>query len=164
MTQLLNVRDGRSSGLTHGPGNTPIGSAFTAGGAVLNTGAPTGACASAHYCYTLTVESSTVTFSSVQFEVKNSAGSVFANTVAGKFSILAVNGTVVASQTIPVGGVAMTGAFSSFTYVSASTPLTSTYTIVVDLGVTAVSPAGAGLQFVTIGIGSYSGSTSTALP
>src|SRR5580658_10823265 len=64
------------SGLTHGPGSTPIGSAFTTGKATAGTcaatssqalgaSAITGGCKAGDFIYTLTIESSTVTFGSV---------------------------------------------------------------------------------------------------
>jgi len=164
------------SGLTHGPGSTPIGSAFTAGNPISSkttAGAAT-ACAAAaadtiatfvasgDYTYTLTVETSTITFTSALFEVKTATGAV--DTAAIGFYVVNVGGTVVACSNGLTG--AMTTAFSTFATGNAcngatcvtSTPLTSIYTIVIDMGAT--NPAGTGTSFVAVGIGSYSGTTS----
>lgn len=77
-----------------------------------------------------------------------------------------LSGVVVAKSTVFAGGLAMPTGFSVFPSppgLSTSTPLTSLFTIVVDMGQTA-STTGTGLSFVTIGIGSYSGTTSISLP
>ncbi len=153
------------SGLTHGPGNTPIGSAFTVGSATpstCKTGSTyaTNGCLGGDNIYTLSIASSTVTFGSVQFEVKDSAGAVVALTKGvGGFSVLTITGTVAAQSGAASATMAMTGTFA--TYPSTATPstsLTSLYTIVIDMG-TAPAPGGQGYTFVALGIGSYSGST-----
>jgi flagellin-like protein len=166
------------SGLTHGPGSTPIGSAFTAGNPVSSTvsGAGAGAaCVAAaadtvttfvkggDYIYTLTVESSTISMSSGLFEVKTSTGAIDALAVG--FYVVNVGGVVVACANGLTG--AMTTPFSVYSTTATacngaacttSTPLTSIYTIVIDMSAT--NPAGSGLSFVAIGTGSYSGTTS----
>ena len=163
------------SGLTHGPGSTPIGSAFTAGNPISskcaagNTYATNG-CLAADYIYTLTVESSTVSMASVLFEVKNSAGGIVAAT-SGGFSVMSISGVVVAQSTNSAA-LAMTTTFQTYSGVatacngaacSGSSPLTSIYTIVIDMGT--ASPSGLGYSFVAIGTGSYSATTSPlALP
>jgi len=155
------------SGLTHGPGSTPIGSAFTAGNAITGTCSPAQVtakeCAAAgHYTYTLTIESSTVTFASVQFEVKNSGGTVVTTTTGQGFVILAIAGNPVAWGNVTGGVMAMTSALTTPSSFPTSTPLSTTYTILVDMGT--ASPSGQGYNFVTLGVGSYSGTTSYALP
>ena len=155
------------SGLTHGPGNTPIGTAFTAGSATPSTCA-TGntyaakGCLAGDYIYTLSIASSTVTFGSVQFEVKDSAGGVVALPAGvGGFSVLTITEAVAAQSGPASATMAMTGTFATYPgtppLATASTSLTTLYTIVIDMGTT--SPAGLGYTFVVLGIGSYSGST-----
>ena len=164
------------SGLTGGGvGSKPIGTAFTVGAPLLSgpAVAVTG-CALNHYCYTVTVESSTVNFGNVLFEVKTSAGAIAVATVAGSFTVLGIAGGAAASATVAAAsGMAMTASFATFgnfcgptqtTACSSSSPLTNLYTIVVDLGVTAASPAGTGLTFVTLGNGGFTGTTSISLP
>jgi archaeal type IV pilus assembly protein PilA len=156
------------SGLTHGPGSTPIGSAFTAGNPTSSTCA-TGStmvangCLAGHFIYTLTVESSTVTMGSVVLEVKTPTGAVFVSTGVGGFSVMTISATVCAQYAQPAaGGLAMTAAFGTYPAAqgcSSSTPLTNLYTIVIDMG--AAGPyTGQGLTFVALGTGSYSGTTS----
>ncbi len=161
------------SGLTSGGvGSKPIGSAFNAGNPILgNPGSGTSStCATTSttlaaaiktgdYTYTLTVESSTITIGSALFEVKTAAGAVSA--FAGGFYIVNIAGLVVACSS---GALAMSSAFSIFPTdvagTSASTPLTSLYTIVIDVAATGSNPSGIGLTFNALGTGSYSGTTS----
>jgi flagellin-like protein len=166
------------SGLTHGPGSTPIGSAFTAGNPTPSTTTSGAAAActtigaastiatfvpTAHYLYTLTVETSTITMTSFLFEVKTATGAV--DGAAAGFYVVNVGGVVVACSNGLTGAMTTTmGSFSSGATAcngatcTSSTPLTSIYTIVIDMGTT--NPAGTGLTFVAIGTGSYSGTTS----
>src|SRR5208282_19818 len=76
------------SGLFHGPGSVPIGSAFTAGrptpgtcaagsSQILGAAAISGGCTPGDFVYTITVESSTVSFGSLRLEVKTSAGLIY---------------------------------------------------------------------------------------
>jgi flagellin-like protein len=174
------------SGLTGGGvGSKPIGSAFNAGNPVSSKSSATGGvgslsggwtgtgCVSGDYCYTLTVESSTITFTSALFEVKTTAGTIYsAGAGTGGFSIVNIGGGVVAqSAHITIsGGLAMTspiaifnstaGACNSASCVTSS-PLTSIYTVVIDMGTS--SPSGLGLTFVAVGTGSYSGTTAPVL-
>ncbi|HTW40485.1 MAG TPA: archaellin/type IV pilin N-terminal domain-containing protein [Thermoplasmata archaeon] len=162
------------TGLTHGPGSVGIGTAFNAGNPVSstcgagNTYAANG-CKAGDIIYTLTVESSSITFTSAQFEVKTATGSIAAITTGtGGFAIVNTAGVAVAASAATSASLAMTSPFSVFSAVagacngntcSSSSPLTSIYTIVIDLG-TAPSPSGQGYTFVAIGVGSYSGTTS----
>ena len=168
------------SGLTHGPGSTPIGSAFTAGNPIGSTcggaaAAPAVAtattlgasCIAGHYIYTLTVESSTVSFGSVLFEVKTAGGSVYSNAAAGSFSVVNIAGAIVATEPLAAAaGMAMPVTWTSYSAAQAansvaytnSVSLTSLYTVVIDTGSTTAT-TGQGLLFVTLGTGSYSGTT-----
>jgi archaeal type IV pilus assembly protein PilA len=157
------------SGLTHGPGNTPIGSAFAAGNptastcAVGNTYATNG-CLAGHFVYTLTIESSTITFGSIEMQVKTSGGTILTAAAVGGFSIVNTAGVVVA-QSVPAATImSMT---TTFTFpgglVTSSTPLTNLYSVEIDMG--SGNPAGQGYTFDGLGTGSYSGTTAAlALP
>ena len=164
------------SGLTHGPGSTPIGSAFTAGNPVASQ-CPAGdtfaanGCLAGNYIYTLTIESSTVSFGSVLFEVKTSAGAIaLTGTKAGGFSVLTIGGVVAAQSTnvAAASGLAMTATFPTYSAAagtcggtglcSTSSSLTNLYTIVIDMG-SVTSTTGLGYSFVVLGTGSYSGTT-----
>jgi archaeal type IV pilus assembly protein PilA len=171
------------SGLTHGPGNTPIGSAFQAGAATAGNSGYTGAssaCAAgtttlaaavkaSDWTYTLTIESSTVSFGSVGYEVKASTGAVLAGG-AGGFYVVNSGGQVAACYlTTAAGGFAVTGGMTYPTAAgaTASTSLTTLYTIVIDTGSNAAANpwTGQGDTFNAIGLGSYSGTTAAqALP
>jgi len=164
------------SGLTHGPGSTPIGTAFSAGNPISSkcaaggTYATTG-CLAADFVYVLTVETATANFGSVLFEVKTSAGSIVTAASVGGFSVMTIS-SVVAAQSAASTTLAMTGTFATFSGVattcngapcSASTPFSSIYTIEIDMGTS--SPVGLGYSFIAIGTGSYSGTTApVALP
>jgi flagellin-like protein len=156
------------SGLTHGPGNTPIGSAFAAGNPTAST-CPVGdtyainGCLAGHFVYTLTIESSTIAFGSIEMQVKTSGGTILTVGAVGGFSILNTAGTVVAQS----GSSVILSMTATFTYpgalVTASTPLTNLYTVEIDMGAT--NPAGQGYTFNGLGTGSYSGTTAAlALP
>jgi flagellin-like protein len=168
------------TGLTHGPGSTPIGSAFEAAHAIssnsLGTGGGADSCAAAtttsvasaivpgHWTYTMTVESSTVTFGSILLQVKTSAGMVADPAGAGGFFVVNSNSNVVACDLpVPVNGGLSMGGPAQFTFIAASgissvSPLTNLYTIVIDMGTT--SPVGSGFTFDAIWQGSFSGTTS----
>jgi flagellin-like protein len=169
------------SGLTHGPGSTPIGSALAVGrvtagtcaassAQTLGAAAITGGCKAGDFVYTLTIESSTVAFGSVLFEVKMSSGGAFSGGGASSsFAVLDTAGHV-AAITVTGATIAMTSTWSGYglttttpTY-KATTPLTNLYTIVIDGG-SSTSLTGQGLTLVTLGTGSFSGATSpSSLP
>jgi flagellin-like protein len=169
------------SGLTGGGvGSKPIGSAFNAGNPIASTcitgssqtigaSAVTGGCKAGDFIYTLTVESSTVSFGSVLFEVKTSSGAVYASQGgSGGFAVLNIAQQVVAVSVTGAGGLAMGATWLNYGLTttpsfSSSSSLTNLYTIVVDLGGTTAT-TGTGLSFVVVGTGGYSGTTSLALP
>jgi flagellin-like protein len=165
------------SGLTHGPGNTPIGSAFSMGAATSSSCGTTttwtvanhgciGSAGGGDFIYTLTVETSTVTLGSVLFEVKTAAGGAFVNTGAGGFAIVPLaGGTPACYSAIAAGaGMVMSGTCTVTGSYTSATPLTNVFNIVVDLG-QAGSTTGQGLSIIAIGTGSYSGNTApSSLP
>ena len=167
-----------ATSLAHGPGSTPIGSAFTAGnpttsntigsipvgGADTCTAASTtlaAAIVSGDWTYTLTVESSTVTFGSVLFQVKTSVGTVAPIVGTGFYVVNVAGGIAACSLTAASGGLSMGGSVQ-FVYPAAqgltsSSSLTNVYTIVIDMGTT--QPTGLGYAFDAVGQGSFSGTT-----
>ncbi len=162
-------------GACTGGGTTPIGSAFAGGPAFLST-CPTNdtyaldGCTAGDYAYTVTVDSSSVNFTSLLFEVKTADGAIVQLAVDGGFSIVAVNG-LVAAQSDPSTDLAMSSVFATFgasgtcgaSPCGPSTALTALDTIVIDMGT--ADPAGLGDQFVVLGTGLYSGTASPiALP
>ncbi|MGA8541979.1 MAG: archaellin/type IV pilin N-terminal domain-containing protein [Thermoplasmata archaeon] len=170
------------TGLTHGPSSTGIGGAFSAdrpSGSQCTKGGETFAangCLTGDYEYTLTVESSSITFANIEFQVKTSGGTILSlGAGVGGFSILNSGGAVAAQGTgngVTANAVmAMNAPLAHFgasptcngAACTTSTPFTSIYQIVIDMGTN--NPAAQGYTFVGIGIGSYSGTTTPlALP
>jgi len=154
--------------LVHGPGSLPIGSAFAAGTASAPTpctavGAPMVGCiAAGDFVYVVTIAQSTVTFGSVLFEVKSPVGTFYRATGDGGFNILNVAGQTDAAYNLSASGPLVVPGVLSWHYfagtgVSQYTPLTTVYSIVVDMG--SLSPSGQGDLFVAAGTGSYTGTT-----
>ena len=117
-------------------------------------------CTGGHYIYTLTIESSSVTFGSVLFEVRTSTGAAYELNATTGFSVMTIGDNVAAQTPFTFGEpMAMDTTFSTYgSGVSGSTDLTSVYTILIDVGTT--NPAGMGLSFVASGTGDYTGSSS----
>jgi hypothetical protein len=175
---FLAVGTGSYSGIT-APlallGSIPIGSAFSAGNPVsglCSTGYTYAAngCTSGDFVYTLTVESSSISFASVLFEVKTATGAIYTAASVGGFSIMNISEIVAAQMTPASTTLAMTSAFGTYSSVAGacngancgpSTPLTSVYTIVIDMGT--ANPTGQGYTFVAVGTAGYSGTTSPLL-
>lgn len=169
------------SGLTGGGvGSKPIGSAFTVGsnpspGAALcasgGTFATTGCVGTTHWTYTLTIESSTVNFGNVLFEVKTAAGAVLSVVGSGGFSVINLTGKVAAQSIAPGLAMAMSGSgFATYSATagtcgitgvlcSAGTTLTNLFTIVIDMGTG--NPTGLGYTFTVLGNSGYTGTTGT---
>jgi flagellin-like protein len=164
------------SGLTSGGvGSKPIGSAFAAsrptagtcaaGSAqTLGASAITGGCKAGDFIYTLTVESSSVSFGSVLFEVKTSLGATFTGgSASSSFAVIDLSNHV-AAISITGAAMAMTAKWSGYgptttaPAYSDSTPITNQHLIVIDMG-SATPTTNQGLAFVALGIGSYGGAT-----
>lgn len=145
------------------PGN------FTAGDPVLST-CPAGdtyasnGCLGGDYVYSLPILSSNATFGGVAFRVPSAGfGEVVVEGVGG-FSILNASDDLVA-QSIPLKTLLMLDDFTPLpaTQMDRSSPLSTVFTIVIDMGST--SPAGQGYTFVANAVGSFQGSTAPlALP
>jgi hypothetical protein len=158
------------SQLGPGPATTPLGAAFAAGNPFSETCSPTmvssDACVtSGDYAYSLTVEHSVVELDDVSFAVHEPTGALFANTNQAEFALVAASGATCAFTEIPAGAVlSMDGAWSNYANgCSPSAPLTTSMTIIVDMGQSG-STAGMGLLLEAVGLGGYSGTTVTGLP
>ncbi|HTV12586.1 MAG TPA: archaellin/type IV pilin N-terminal domain-containing protein, partial [Acidimicrobiales bacterium] len=158
------------SGLTHGPGSTPIGSAFAVGNAksatCTGTVATNGCAAGGKGIYNLTIEQSTVTFSSVLFEVITAGGGAYPAASGASFALVSVSsGMTAAYYTLTAAGGFVMPASPGWTYTSgyssSSTLTPGLFTVVVNFN-TVSAPTGQGLSLVAIGQGSYSGTTSPA--
>ena len=140
------------SGLTKGPGNTPLGTAFGFGTATPETGAAgTGCTGAADHCYNIGIASSSgVTTADLQFALKSATGG--AVTTSFTVTLVSVTGTSLAIWT----GQATSSA-------STTTSVSATQYLVLDTGTTSLSGAGDSFQAIATG-GSYSGSVSVNLP
>ncbi len=147
------------SGLTKGPGSTPIGSAFGFGTAVQTTS--TVACATGHVCYSVGIASasSSVTTATVSFSVQASGVGTAFTSVA----LVGLTGSVLAcfvgSSSSWVGP--NTGATACGTAALTSpVSISSTQTLVLDGGTSSL----AGDALIAAGTGSLQGTTSVTLP
>jgi archaeal type IV pilus assembly protein PilA len=162
------------SGLTHGPGTRPIGSALALGSPAAGTcwaaGVTNHVCGTAgDRVFNLTIqESAGVTLGDVLLEVKTSAGSVFKNTLTAGFAVMPIKGIVpVAYYTFVAGaGLAMSSTFTAGAGYSSSSPVSTTMYIVVGTGTPASSwTPNQGNYVVAYGTGHFSGTTAgTVLP
>jgi hypothetical protein len=148
----------------------PIGASFGVGSPILET-CPTGStfvaqgCTSGDYAYTVVIEFSAVYFDNVRLAVVTSAGANYSVSPSGGFSVLAVNASVAAqTSSAQMGGVlAMPTSWQSYAAgTHPSTPLVTTYSIVIDVGT--ADPTGMGLILQVYGNQGYSGLISLALP
>ena len=166
------------SGLTSGGvGSKPIGSAITVGpnpslgvSKCTAVGTPVGCVTAADYVYTLTVESSSVDFGNVLFEVKTAGGALYSATTAGGFTITNITGVAVASYTFSATGALAMPSSGFSTYLatsfacgvggsgcSSTSLLTNLYSVVVDMGTK--NPTGQGTTLTILGTGGYTGTT-----
>jgi hypothetical protein len=112
--------------------------------------------------YQIHIEASSITFAEVLFQVRNSNGTIFGNTGIGSFALVTAAGEAAAYSDLPAhGGLTMSTTWARYApgYSGASL-LTSTLTILVDLGETT---PGTGLSLVAVGVNGCTGTT-TPLP
>jgi flagellin-like protein len=136
------------SGLTRGPGNTPLGSAF-------GLGSVSEAQAGSNYYYNVSIASASsgLTWNSLNFQVKNAGGGVV-SLGTPTYKVLDITGAVVVSSTN--GGQSWTAGSGT-----GASQVATTETISLQ---TTTSLAGAGDSLVALGVGSYSGSVSQGIP
>ncbi|MHB8351121.1 MAG: archaellin/type IV pilin N-terminal domain-containing protein [Thermoplasmata archaeon] len=147
------------SGLTKGPGNTPLGTAFGWGPASNVTSAThaTG-CANSVPCYSLEIGSAGggITTGGITFSLRTPAGGVLAfhtASPAATVKLVSVSGTPIATWTASASG-ANGGSWDNTTVA-----LTAGDTFVLSVGV------GVGLSgdtVLAVGMGSYSGTVQSA--
>jgi flagellin-like protein len=133
------------SGLTKGPGNTPIGTA-------LALGSPAEASnAAANHWYNFSVQSAGggLTLGSLAFQVQTSSGGIVTLPGGAAITVLGLTGNTVGTYNIASGSWASGG----------TTPATSQMTIVVYSAATSLS----GDNFVVSGSGSFSGTISVSI-
>ncbi len=152
------------SGLTHGPGNTPLGTAFGFGTATQRTGTSgtTNYCASGDQCWEIGISSASggLTAAQLTFAAKTSGGS---GIPAAKICIIDL------AQTDGVCAFSGSSTYTPFgTTLTTSTTLATTMSVWVDSGVTTASSTvgfATGDTLTAFGSGSFSGSVGpTGLP
>jgi flagellin-like protein len=152
------------SGLTKGPGSTPLGTAFALGTpAQSSVTAPTGlTCATTCYTYAFTIEQAGggITWNSVNFVVKNSGGTVAA--VSG-FAVWPITGPTGALS----GAVCYSVATSEQSWTAGTgtgaTAISTTQTLIVYMSGSASDPL-AGQTLFALGVSGYSGTVQIAIP
>jgi len=148
----LSCRDGQFIAGSPVLGACPTGVTFASGG-----------CSAREFVYTLTVEASFATFGQVRFHVEASNETVYV-AIGGPsgFSILGSTGAVVAQYPAANGVMSMKSGWSYASGTNNTTPLTSLYTVLVDMGMQ--NPYGQSCTFVDVSTGNYTGSSSVLLP
>ena len=138
------------SGLTKGPGNTPLGSALAVGTPTASAGGTV---------YTANINpSSGLTPASLNFELVSSSGTILGTGTT--LTIVGVTGCNVQTYTFSTNSWAVSGANPC-----AGTTSTTVLSSGMQYSFTASSSiAGAGDKLVSIGVGSFSGQVSTPLP
>jgi hypothetical protein len=152
-----------------GPGSTPIGTAFDPGNPTVGPCSSTdsfsadGCQGADHFAYRIAILGSALAIGDVWFAVHTSTGGAAIVPDGLGFSILTENGALAAQYAVSAGEMSMSSGWGYASGVNASTALTTAYTIVIDMGT--MDPSGQQLSFVALGIGTYSGTTSSlALP
>jgi flagellin-like protein len=150
------------SGLTKGPGNTPIGSAFGMGTPVQvqPSAAQPGQCAATtDFCYEIAIAeaSSGITAGGIQFKITTNSGSTTLVAVPTTYIYdSAVNGYLT-SATNPTGAWTVTaGTGGAAVEITSTTPLATTMTVWIQF---TASPYGLGYSLVAYGTGSFSSQT-----
>lgn len=153
------------SGLTKGPGNTPLGSAWGWGStSLVQPTANQMGCKSGDFCYQLTITpSSGLTAAGLTLRVDTATGAFLSNVVfsfvnVGQTSCLlaAANPSTSWAPGNAVGTTAGGCSTTTAGTLTSSTPLASTMTLWIDLGTT--NPTGQGDQLTAFGTGSFQGS------
>jgi hypothetical protein len=120
-------------------------------------------CLAGDFVYNLTIETSTITFGEVLFHIETANNTVYAATGSySGFSILTSTGLVAAHYQTVGGSMNMTTRWTYVAGTNATTPLTSLYTLVLDMG--AKNPRGLGLSFVAMVTGAIPETAILPLP
>ncbi len=148
------------SGLTKGPGNTPLGTAFAWGSPSNVTGTTATGCAAAtHDCYSIEIASASsgIQANALGFSLRTTAGAAAPFQTGAKVTLVSVSGGTLAVWTY--------GATSSSWTSGGTTPLVSGETLVIDnAAVAGGAPGGSGLYgytVVAVGQGSFQGEVAT---
>lgn len=142
------------SGLTTGPGNKPLGTAFNVG-TPQNIGVASGTaqtgCTAGDNCYTMAIAEASggISANDLQVQIKTPTGTYVAVTT---ISVLSISGTVLSTSTT-----------AGATWLPNPPPLSSTQSIVVDVHAPAFGTSITGDSLVFLGVGSFSGQVTVTL-
>jgi flagellin-like protein len=138
------------SGLTKGPGNTPLGTAFGFGAPTAFTGTGKQYCAANDICYSigLSAASAGVQTGSLNFQMKTPSGVVVATPT--HMQLESISGAGLGIYT-----------FSTAAWDNSTVSVTTVNTLILDTGAAA---SVSGDVLYALGVGSYSGSVTTNLP
>jgi flagellin-like protein len=139
------------SGLTKGPGNTPLGSALALNTPIASAGGTV---------YTIGIQpSSGLTPASLNFEVTSSSGTILGTgTTVG---VLGVTGCSIATYTFSTNAWAAASGGGACAGASTTTTLTSGMQFILTAS---VSQSGLGDKIVAVGVGTFSGQVTATLP
>jgi hypothetical protein len=127
------------------------------------TAFPVDGCSAGDFAYRLTVESADIPFGEIRCNVTTNTGSAYVATAGQSgFTIENATGAVVAQYSAYGGPMTMTSTWTYRLGSSATTVLTSLYTVLVDVG--SANPHDHGYVFHAVGTGAWSGTTSLSLP
>ncbi len=138
------------SGLTKGPGNTPIGTALAL---APPKEASTGAGATTNHWYNFSVQSASsgLVMSSMNFQIQTSGAGIVTPLAAWTVNVDGISGTSIAAYSMT------TGTWTSGGTVALNSGDTISFNVIQAAGVS-------GDNLVTSGAGSYQGTVSTAIP
>ena len=134
------------SGLTKGPGNTPIGSALT-----LNRPSEGKAGTTFYYNFSVGSAGGGLAINNLNFQVKTAGGATVPIAGAGPITVVSIT----------TGSILATYSYANAVWTTGNPTLSLNSTMSINI-VTTASLSGDAL--VTIGIGSFSGQVSTAIP
>jgi len=135
------------SGLTKGPGNTPLGTSLA-----LNKPSETSKSTNNWYNFSVQSAGGGIVLNDINFQVVTSTGGIISPGASWTLSVLNLGGTVIGTY-----------AFASATWtLGGTTPIASSQTIVLNAVSTSLSAQGDNLN--VIGTGSFQGSITVSIP
>jgi flagellin-like protein len=140
------------SGLTKGPGNTPLGTSLALNKPVE---AQKGAGATTNNWYNFSVESAGggIVLNNINFQVVTSTGGIVTPAAAWTLNVLNLGGTVIGTYSLTTAAWTLGG----------TTPIVSSQTIVLNaIGATGLSGQGDAMN--VIGTGTFAGSIQVSIP
>ena len=141
------------SGLTKGPGNTPLGTAFAFGPTSNISGPASIGCIATHACYSLEIASAGggITANALTFSLRTSSGAALAFHAGATITLVSISGGTAGTWT----------ASSSSWTLGGTTAIAAGETLVIDNGGVPNAAGLLGDSLLAVGQGSYSGTVSS---